>query len=94
MDTITAPKGLVATTLEGDYKMFDGAAWLLVNVQYPDTWPTDLTEDLESRITEITEIFDLCEEMFIDGSGLVSLNDLSKEYNLIEEELIRRETQA
>ena len=93
MDTTKAPKGLIATTLDGGHNMFDGVAWLRVNVWYSETCSTDLTEDLESRITEIAEIFDLCDEMFIDGSGIVRLNDLSKEYNLIEEELIRREVQ-
>ena len=86
-----ASKGKIAIGADQASMIFAGEKWLRLtrigggSGQWQD-------EVLEARLIEIDSVFKLCEELLIEGTGLIDLNDLAREYNQIEEELINRQS--
>lgn len=89
--SVVAPKGTIAVMMDGDagHVMFDGDKWLRVSPYNDDV--TKLNDiQLYERLEQIEKLFKLCEELRIEGIGLVDLNAKANEFNKVEEELISR----
>ena len=90
-----ASKGKIAIGADQASMIFAGEKWLrLTRIGGGNgQWLVKREDEvLEARLIEIDSVFKLCEELLIEGTGLIDLNDLAREYNQIEEELINRQS--